>query len=251
MKYQAIPFGFYLLFATFCSNIAASKAAAQNISPSIVTVVAGDPITPIQFSATGGNSSTNWRASDLPPNLVLSSDGVLSGIPSRPVTQNSTIRSSRPSASRKVLFTIQPNAPTISSPATGTHLGNATIGMPFGPVSIQASGGKTPYSWNATITRPNVRGTNTTVSIQAASSTSANLSGIFYSEGIYTIRVFAQGDNAIPQRSPNAIYTVNVVRNPPTVSTPPDRSFLGNATVGESFGPVTVSATGGIAPYQW
>jgi formylglycine-generating enzyme required for sulfatase activity len=226
------------------------------VTPSAVTLVAGDPITPVQFSLAKGSSRTTWGAVfKLPPGLELSPAGLLSGTATGPGNYSQRIATANPSFGQNVTISILPNAPRITSPADRTHLGNAGLRLPSGPFRVSATGGTAPYKWTARISRidpaPQAGGPNSTVAILPFDSTSADFSGNFSAAGNYTISVQAAGNNNFPQRSAAVFYTIQVGANPPRIVSPAPGTFLGNATVGVPFGPVEVGATGGFAPYSW
>ncbi|MBU6183560.1 MAG: hypothetical protein KGR46_12210, partial [Verrucomicrobia bacterium] len=242
-------------FAVFLPS--AALAQERQITPSTVTITAGDPITPIQYSVTGGTSQTKWGSSfKLPPGLQLSETGVLSGTPQIPGVwgngskQRATFSTSLPVFSQNVTIIIQPNAPTITSPANGSNLGSANLNRPFGPVEIAATGGVAPYTWNATIL-----GSGGSVTINPTSPTTARLIANFASPGAspprnYAISVTAFGNNAIPQSSATVNYTISLLQNRPSIVSPPSGSILGNATVGVSYESVDIAASGGFTPYR-
>ena len=109
-----------------------SFANGQIISPTTVVITAGEPITPVEFSVTGGDGSTTWgNSTKTPPpsGLTFSSSGILSGTPASPGNRTFSIWSKRPTASANVTLRILPNSPTIISPST-SFLGPASLRVP-------------------------------------------------------------------------------------------------------------------------
>jgi formylglycine-generating enzyme required for sulfatase activity len=131
-------------------------------------------------------------------------------------------------------------------------LGNATVGTPFGPSVITATGGVAPYSWSARIDKIDPlppKGTpSSTISINSRSDASASLTANFTSPGNYTLSVTAKGANGA--QSPEALYKVTVARvSRPVIA--PANGTLANGTVSMPYGPITFQVTSGTPPYSW
>lgn len=103
--------------------------------------------------ATGGISPyTAWSiisATKLPTGLTLAPSGVISGVPSATVTNSSVtfqvIDSDTASASKSIAISVYA-LPSI----TTTSLPSGTVGVPYGPITLTATGGKISYTWSIT-----------------------------------------------------------------------------------------------------
>lgn len=108
-----------------------------------------------QPSATGGTTPYTWSisAGSLPPGLTLNSTtGQISGIPSANGTSSFTLQvsdSSTPAqtATLSTSVTVGGQSSQLSIPAQ--TLLDATVGVAYSG-ALQASGGKTPYTWTVT-----------------------------------------------------------------------------------------------------
>jgi hypothetical protein len=225
-----------LLLLVGFSLYAACVAYAQ-ITPTSLTFPAGDLISPVQFSADA--PANNWllASGSLPTALVLNREtGILSGIPSALGTHSVRISSRRTSSSSTVRttvnITITPNAPVVSSPSA---LPEATVGIPYGPVSLSASGGKSPYTWSQRVTPPSDA---YAYSLQIDSATGA-IFGNFATPGNYTIRIKVAGDNDIPQAT-YRIYTLVVRPNRPSIVSP---TLLLPGSAGVPYGPLAIQTS--------
>ena len=123
------------------------------------------------------------------------------------------------------------NAPAAMAIAP-TTLGNGVEGSAYGPVSLTASGGGTPYTWSAA-------NLPSGMNLSAA----GELSGTPASgtAGTYTITV------SDAYQPPNTATVSWVVLAPVAIST---SGSLPDATEGQSYSQ-TLQATGGTAPYTW
>lgn len=112
-----------------------------------------------QLYASGGTGPYTWAVatgSMLPPGLMLSAGGILSGTPTAAGTSSFTLQvndSSMPAQTASATFTLTvgaapPAALTISTLA----LPDAVIGVPYNGagVAMQVSGGTAPFTWTVT-----------------------------------------------------------------------------------------------------
>lgn len=101
------------------------------------------------LTASGGIPPYSWSASTLPPGLVLSPAGILSGTPSCCIGGTSSFTaavsdSAHPPGSASGSFSIAVAAPLL---ITTTSLSNGAVGLPYGS-TLAATGGFAPYTWS-------------------------------------------------------------------------------------------------------
>lgn len=185
------------------------------------------------LSASAGVGPYTWALTGgaLPAGLSLTAGGVLSGTPTATGTFSFTLTATDSlSATDSRLFTIVIGVGlTVTTPAT---LPGGTVGVAYS-VSLQASGGTSPYSWIASSGSP-----------PAGLSVSRNglLSGVPTAAGSFSFTVQVT-DNVGHQAT--APLTITVA--PALVIT---TSTLAGGTVGGTYSqPLT--ATGGTPPYKW
>jgi YVTN family beta-propeller protein len=129
------------------------EASATSDGTSSATVVAGTGYW-YQFTITGSPTPTVASSSPLPPGLTLTSDGLLSGIPSAPGTYQFTVAATNgfgPPAYEPVTMTVLPDPPTISNwtPSvayTGTpYFGTVVVsGIPTPVTTVKEDPGPIP-----------------------------------------------------------------------------------------------------------
>jgi hypothetical protein len=225
-------------------------SATQNFA---ITVVAGPTITtssPLPqgevgtnysqtLTASGGsNSGYTWSlagGSSLPAGLVLSSGGVISGMPTSPGSFSFTIQvndSAQGSATKSFSLNIVAG-PTITTAPT---LPNGTVNVPYIGVTLQATGGTSPYtSWSITSgALPNGL---------AFDGNSGTISGTPQANGTsnFTVQV-TDSKGVIGAKQFNITVAPGL-----TIVTPPT---LPGAVIGGSYSQ-TLSAAGGTSPYSW
>jgi hypothetical protein len=123
-------------------------AALQITTTSLPEAKVGDAYS-VTLNATGGKPGYTWVATGLPAGLNCSTAGVISGTPSQSdnftVTVNVTDSFSTPNTEGKVLALKVYAALQI----TTTSLPNVKLGNNYS-ATLEATGGKIPYTWNAT-----------------------------------------------------------------------------------------------------
>jgi hypothetical protein len=124
-------------------------------APSITTTTLPGGIVGAAYNATvaatGGTSPYTFSATGLPGGLTISSAGVISGNPTASGTFNPVITimdsaTPKQGASATLQLIIGP-PPSIT---TASPLPTATQGLGYGPVTISATGGTSPYTFSAT-----------------------------------------------------------------------------------------------------
>jgi hypothetical protein len=187
--------------------------------------------------AMGGTLSYTWSVAGgaLPPGLVLSTDGTLSGTPNGPGTYTFTI---------SVTDSTQPTPEIATNPFTLQVAATFEITTPTLPAGIvgavysstlSATGGATPYSWTVS-TGVLPPGLNLTPS--------GTLAGTPTTAGSYSFTIEAT-DSAAPNRTASAAFTVQILP-PLTITT----TNLPDTTVGAIYS-AALAATGGNTPYTW
>jgi hypothetical protein len=138
-------------------QLTASRAYTIAVQPpltitttSLPAGTVGNPYPPQTLSTSGGTLPISWSvvAGALPQGLSLSSTGTISGTPTLSGRSTFTVRavdSSSPplSATATLSIAIQPVITTSSLP-------QAAVGVPYGPQTLTASPGNTPYTWALT-----------------------------------------------------------------------------------------------------
>lgn len=141
-------------------GLAAQRPAAAAISFSCPVLAPGTqnvPYPSATFKAINATATPVWSATGLPPDLVLSPDGVLSGIPRQTganLTFSVTVRdimsypynSEISRATNTCSITINPPTPTVTPVTLSCPAPNATVGVAYSSYAT-ASGGRPPYSF--------------------------------------------------------------------------------------------------------
>ena len=202
--------------------------APPPVSASCVTIVAvqGTPITPTPLVATGGTGTGyTFTATGLPPGLVISTNGTISGTPTASGTYNYTVTITDSAGNKGTLncsITVAP--PPISASCVSI---TAVQGTPITPVTLKATGGTgTGYKFSATGLPPGLHIT-----------TSGMIYGTPTASGTYNYTVTIT-DSAGNQGTLNCSITV---APPPIVS----KCLCDTATEGTRITPVTMTASGG------
>ncbi len=186
---------------------------------------------PVQFTQTGAPTAVTWtlQSGTLPTGMTLSAAGLLSGTPTATGTFTITVRATDTNGCfGQVTVTFHITCPTITvNPAT---LSNGTVGTPYGPVSLTATG---------TTGTPTFSVTTGTLPTGLTLATNGNLSGTVTVAGTSSFTV-----TATDQYGCSGARGYSVQFNCPTITVSP--STLTQATVGNSYGPVTFSQTGGV-----
>ena len=128
-----------------------------------------------------------------------------------------------------------PPLPTLS--LTTSSLPNGTVGAPYGPVVMSATGGSGNYSWSVYGAPPGV-----TMSLGGTLSSSGNLSAAAAGSYSVIVTLFDSLAGQVIQRQFPVICS-------PAVSI--TTSSLPNGAAGLIYGPVTLAASGGSGNYSW
>jgi IPT/TIG domain/Putative Ig domain len=200
----------------------------------------------VQLRAFGGTQPVQWSVASgqLPPGVVLSGTGLISGTPlsegefdfivqvSEALLPGVIARS--PNLKIKVRRQSQ-NGPLA---ITTTALAGGTVQAPYGAV-LSATGGSTPYKWSlaAGSLPPGI----------ALNASTGVLAGTPTASGYFSFTAEARDSSAPPQRATKALtISVASATSPLQIST----SSLPAGAVQVAYNS-TLSATGGTLPYSW
>ena len=193
-----------------------------------------------QLTASGGTAPYMFSviSGTLPPGLVLSAGGLLSGTPTSAATYNFTVQAqdaaSCAASQSYSLVVSPPSCPTITlAPAT---LPSGGVGTAYGQ-TLTASGGTAPYTFSLTAG---------TLPPGLTLAGSGLLSGVPTAAGSYGFDVTAT-DAAGCTGSASYALVINAGGCGTIVLAPPT---LPSAVVGATYA-VTITASGGSAPYQF
>jgi drug/metabolite transporter superfamily protein YnfA len=217
---------------TLTINPAALTITTTSLPSGVINVAY--PSTTLQ--ATGGKTPYTWSATGLPTGLSINTTtGVLSGTPIQSGTFSvvATVKDS----SSPVLAVSQTYSLTIVASLTisTSSLPSGAINVAYLSTTLQAAGGKTPYSWGAT-------GLPVGLSI---SSTTGLLSGAPTQSGTFNVVVTVK-DSSSPVLTASQTYPLTIVGGL-TIAT----TSLPNGTINVAYPATSLQASGGIAPYSW
>jgi hypothetical protein len=194
------------------------------------------------LTASGGYGAGTYTFSldaaggPLPPGLVLSPTGLISGTPVALGTFSFIVRAASQTASGASVSGSQSYSITIASapPAIATtSLPAGTVGVLYSQ-NLAATGGSPPYTWQQT---------GGSLPGGVTLSASGNLSGTPAAAGSFTFQVRVSDSQ---QASATGSFTIRIVPAALVITT----SSLPAGTVGTSY-TATLAATGGTPPYTW
>jgi len=191
----------------------------------------------VQFTAMGGTTPYTWTATGLPSGLSMVSAGVIMGTPAAGSHGSYTVQvtvkdSANGTASETLPLTIQagPSQPVIIQP---TGLGSGGEGVAYPATTFMAVNGAGGYTWSAT-------GLPNGLTMSSAGVLSGTPAA--GTHGSYTVQVTVK-DSANTSTTQSFPLTIaNLTYTAP---------YLVPATEGVAYTPVTLTASGGSAPYTW
>jgi len=236
----------------FTAKVTDSESPAQSATANLsITVNAQLAITTTSLSsgavgvaysqtlqATGGITPYTWSyTGSLPPGLSLSaSTGVISGTPTTSGTFSFTAKvtdSENPAQSATANLNITINAQLVIQ--TTGPLPQGVVNTAYPGVTLQATGGVTPYTWSYTGNLP--------PGLSLSSSTGA-ITGTPTATGTFSFTAKVT-DSGNPQQSATANFSITINSQLAITTT-----SLANGVVSASYNQ-TLQATGGITPYTW
>ncbi|NJD10606.1 MAG: hypothetical protein FIB01_09295, partial [Gemmatimonadetes bacterium] len=220
---------------------AASLALAITVQlPPVTVITAALPAATLgvaysqQLGAAGGTGAYTWNlaAGALPPGLVLSATGLLSGTPTAAGTSTFTVRATSGAASGDRELTLVVLVPEVTIATVA--LPNGTVGQPYNQ-TLAASGGNGTFAWSVAAG---------TLPSGLTLSSSGSISGTPSAPGTstFTVRAASGGREATRQ------LTIIIGSALPQVIITTASLVPGN--VGEPYSAVLL-ATGGNGLYSW
>ncbi|MDF0644118.1 MAG: putative Ig domain-containing protein [Nitrospira sp.] len=215
-------------------NQALVPPAITTLSLPAGTVNAPYPQTTL--TATGGVPPLIWQPVGMPFGLTFdAASHSISGVPTS-------------SGTATVTFTVNDSAIPFNQTASGTltitvnvalkidtsSLPDATVNQGYGPVSLNASGGGPPYTWSIVGGAPPAPG--------LALSSGGVITGTPTAKGAFTNTYRLQDNNGAAVTQSLTITVAELII---------DTTALPTGRVGEAYGPVSLSASGGTPPYAW
>jgi VCBS repeat-containing protein len=210
-------------------SISATNLAAATAGIAYPTVV---------LSASGGTAPFAWTVSSgsMPAGMNLSASGVLSGTPPQTGFFTFTVKATDAnscSATRDLALAVNSKCPAIT--ITTTSLPAGAAGAVYPAVSFSQTGGAAPVTWSAGTLPPGMSLSNAGV-----------LFGTPASIGVFNVTVTATDANGC---TATASLPLGINITCPTIAI--SAINLPAATGGAAYPSVTLSETGGIAPFTW
>ncbi len=220
-------------------NVGNLLSAVLAVTPaSLPTGVANVVYPSTTLAATGGASPYTWTPTptvgSLPPGLVLSTGGVITGTPTASGTFNFTIKvADSLSDTATASFSITINA---SLGVTQASLPSGVLNVAYPSTALAATGGVSPYTWTPIPTVGSLPPglVLSTGGLIAGTPTATGTSN-------FTVKVTDSLGDA-------ATGSFSITINASIVVTPPS---LPVGVVNVAYPSTTLAATGGTSPYTW
>jgi hypothetical protein len=193
------------------------------------------------FLASGGTPPLSWTESGpLPPGLVLSSTGQLSGMPATAGTYSVSVTATDSSTPQQTISTpVSVQIGDSSIAITSANPPPGTVTYPYAGFAFTASGGSPPYTWQETGTLPP----------GLALGTDGTVSGTPSQAGSFSFSVTATDSAQTPTTGPPFAAQI-LISNPSTLTV--NATPVPPAGVdGMPYGPFTFSTVGGFLPLHW
>jgi uncharacterized protein (TIGR03437 family) len=185
------------------------------------------------ITAAGSSQPYTFTSPGLPPGLSLSTAGVLSGVPTTTGTTRFSVTvtdSNSFAATSNVSLTVGASPVSVST----TSLPTGAVGVQYSQM-LAASGGTGPYAWTVTSGAPPAGLTLSTAGVISGNPTQGGAASSFTARATDTNGAYGSASLSI------------FVANALSITT----SSLPGGTSGQTYGPVTVTATGGSGTYTW
>jgi hypothetical protein len=196
------------------------------------------------FAASGGRSPYTWAvtAGELPAGLALQQEGTLRGTPSTTGTAHFTVGvvdSAGSTATGDFSLTINSGSGDDALTILTTSLAQGTVGTSYSQ-SLSAAGGTSPYSWS-------LASGQLPPGLNLASS--GQIIGIPTMAGSYSFGVQVM-DSAPSPATARKQLTIQVSTSGSGSPLQVTTTSMPDGAIGQFYN-VTLSASGGAAPYQW
>jgi Putative Ig domain len=198
-----------------------------------------------QLATSGGTPGYTFsNDSPLPAGLSLSGAGAITGTPTATNTNSTTFRvqdstiPNQQSSTKSLTITINATPPPLLITTT-SPLPSGTQNQAYS-MTLTATGGTPPLIWSLAVGSP-------ALPDGLILSSSGVLAGTPTTTGTVSL-IFKVEDSALsPQSNQKTLsITINVISMPLTITT---NSPLPTGKIGNTYGPVTLTATGGMPPY--
>ena len=230
-----------ILFVVGCGTTPAKPTVAVAISPA-------GPVTLEQSGTASLSSTVTNDTASAGVTWTLTGAGSLTGSTTSAVTYNApssitaastatVTATSVADTTKNAAFTVNLVTPPAITPAT---LPGGNVGTPYNQ-TVMVAHGVGPFTWSISSGTPPAGVTLT------SGTTSASLSGIPSAAATYSFTVSVK-DSGSPQQTTGMPYSVVIgAQLPLSITT----SSLSNGLLNTVYGPVSINATGGYAPYSF
>ncbi len=247
VQYVSLFFAVVMLALSFASNSYAQGPLRITTTSPLPSAIAGTSYPATTINGAGGTTPYTWTVTGLPAGLsftIAGNDVRISGTPSNPAavgphTVDVTLDDPTPTPVVNVKYQLEVLAPLSITTAT---LPPATVGVPYVPPPLNATGGKTPYTWTIVGAKP----------AWLTLSSSGTISGTPTTAGTATLTVEVSDAAAAPvHQAKNTSLSITIAAAPAPPLSITSNSPLPGGTTNSPYSPQTLGATGGTAPYTW